>query len=508
MDKPEIKRINESSAFGVLRSDNAQTTDCTCEVSLPDYYPEIRRVVSVKAEALPDSKYLSEGMLEYGGTVSFTVLYIGDDNSLCCVPYSCEYSDSSAVTDSCNGGRGIFISSIAESAQCRVTAPRRLSLKTRIRSEIICFGKEEYTCTATGENGEKPDESRLERLYQSYETVTVQTAAATVNAKGSIPIPTGAKPIMCCGKVNVFSATAEVDEVRVKGEVEAVCIVYTDSGVYTSVSTTLPFEEAVPAEGSLPGDIASAKGSAASVSVTAESDGGSADVEVDLDVALFRPSCVKVTEDMYCTEGDTVLSRDSTETVCLCACKTSSMTITGEAVRSKEQQSEDYIIYADATAHFDRIETNDKKLTITGSVTATAYIASHGEILCESGTFPIKHELDSQKEATANELLWSCDVCCMNVTAKDQGNKVSFSAELPIRANVLKKYTLDPVKSATVTVCEENEEEYCTLRVCRPPQGTKLWELAKKHKVSLSELRRINGIPDEETTCHTPIIIR
>ena len=48
-------------------------TECGEEFTLPDYYPEVRRVVSTLCRVLPESLYDSGDSMEQGGVVAFTV---------------------------------------------------------------------------------------------------------------------------------------------------------------------------------------------------------------------------------------------------------------------------------------------------------------------------------------------------------------------------------------------------------------------------------------------------
>ena len=74
--------------LSVKRFDSVHTTDVSEDFSLPDYIPEVRRVVGVQSSSTVDGKYLNGDELEADGSVMYTVIYLGGDGGLCAVPLS------------------------------------------------------------------------------------------------------------------------------------------------------------------------------------------------------------------------------------------------------------------------------------------------------------------------------------------------------------------------------------------------------------------------------------
>lgn len=59
------------------RCDTENTVDVSEDFVLPDYCPEVRRVLGVTARASVGGKYLSGEELEADGDVTYTVVYMG-----------------------------------------------------------------------------------------------------------------------------------------------------------------------------------------------------------------------------------------------------------------------------------------------------------------------------------------------------------------------------------------------------------------------------------------------
>ncbi|MDD6095664.1 MAG: DUF3794 domain-containing protein [Clostridia bacterium] len=507
MDKPEMKKY-AGDTFCTVKFDYTAMTECSAEVTMPDYYPEVRRIVSAFAEVLPDSKYLSEGNLEYGGTVSFSVLYIGDDNSLCCVPYSSEYSDSVQLPSEVEGSACVKIVSKAENTQCRVTAPRKISLKTRVKSQIMSDGRENYSCVQKTASGEPYFGGSLEYLDRTVNTVFRKWGTGTGSCTGEIPDAAGSKPVMCSGSINITSATAGRDCVTVKGSACVRCIVFNTDGVYSTVTGSLPFEETVNMEGTAEGDRVSAFGRAASVSVSTDGAAASAEVEYDLDVTACRPSLVCVTDDIYSTVSQLELERGQTEPICLLACHNGQFTVNGEIKRSGDKKGDSCIVTACAEPVFEKAEIKDGRLILSGNMRAKVFEAADGDINCEEGTLPLKYEIPAEGDAAPQEVLWNADASVIKLSAKDMGDKINFTAELCTAVEAVRKYRITPVTEARFSGEGLSEGAGCVIKICCPEKGTPVWEIAKKHHAAIPELERINGIRRDSVSDGSPLIIK
>ena len=68
--------------FTMPLCDRTVNTEINGEYTLPDYQPEIRRLLNVGLTVLPPAKYVGAGGVELNGTVEYRVLYVGGDGGL------------------------------------------------------------------------------------------------------------------------------------------------------------------------------------------------------------------------------------------------------------------------------------------------------------------------------------------------------------------------------------------------------------------------------------------
>jgi hypothetical protein len=112
------------------------------DFTLPDYLGEIRRVLHVRQSVMPPAKYVSDGAVELNGIIDYQLLYVGGDGNLWSAPLSSEYSvsvpydkDVEIVTVDA------LVGICADGVSTRVSAPRRLSIRSRLRPCVRVLGK-------------------------------------------------------------------------------------------------------------------------------------------------------------------------------------------------------------------------------------------------------------------------------------------------------------------------------------------------------------------------------
>ena len=142
-----MESLNLSTeGISVIASDNSITHEVSEEFVLPDYIPEIRKLLTCKAQILPESKYVSEKDVQSAGSVTYHLIYTDDEGNLCGTPLSSSYEVSIPIA---NEVKSVFVDTAIESTQPRVNGPRRISIKSRLKSRALCLKNKETTESIT-----------------------------------------------------------------------------------------------------------------------------------------------------------------------------------------------------------------------------------------------------------------------------------------------------------------------------------------------------------------------
>ncbi len=488
----------------------AQSHEAAEDFSLPDYMPAVRRVVSVEAVPLPENRFLSGDALEFGGTLAFSVLYVGEGGELYCAPLTTEYTASTAlagcpVTDAAAVG----VDTVAETVTCRVTAPRRLTLKCRMRSKLTALTAVSVADRLTETAGGRitpADELAIERLIA--ETPDVETAHGTLTATVGGTLPGTAKVIRCAGAVRVEEATAAADVVTVRGDVILTAVVLAPEGVYRRVTAKSPFTETVTVPGAQPGDAARAWGRAAAVTVTPGEEETAWEIEFDLESETARAAVRAYTADLFSTDCAAAVEWKETDSLALLRCGQSALTVSGEGGRQSKPAaaSPETILDARAVCTPEQLECRDGRLLLTGTCAVSVLLLADGDVLSEEFSLPFRYECDAA--APADELLWRASVETVGVNARCEGDKLAVTLELCVSLCALSRTKIRCVETAALTKSARRETDDGCIRICYPDEGEPLWEIAKAYGVSRQTIRAENALPDTAASCDgTPILI-
>ena len=78
--------------MSVSRGSRTETVEVSEDFSLPDYVPEVRRVLGVVRDATADNGFRDGATYLQEGNVCYTVFYLGEDGQVTSVPLSSAYS--------------------------------------------------------------------------------------------------------------------------------------------------------------------------------------------------------------------------------------------------------------------------------------------------------------------------------------------------------------------------------------------------------------------------------
>ena len=141
--------------------------DFSTELSMPDYEPEIRRLLRVGVTLTPPAGFADTGRLGMNGEIIYDILYAGNDGAL----YSTRTRESYELAEAFKSNeKASDITSIVceitpESLVSRATAPRKLSLRCKLRGHARALSEQEISERST--YIENPDS--IERLQGESE---------------------------------------------------------------------------------------------------------------------------------------------------------------------------------------------------------------------------------------------------------------------------------------------------------------------------------------------------
>lgn len=476
-------------------------TEAGEEFVLPDYYPEVRRVVSALCRVLPEAWYDNGDSVEQGGVVAFTVLYLGDDGSLTAAPLTTDFT--AVLPIQSNGERSSAVYSVdtsVENVTCRATGPRRLVLRARIRTAAVGERRQSMDvqiCDIGGASATAAEKLSVQHMEKQVQSMRRAIGRITGNVSGELREHSGTKPVMCDGEIMVNEAVLSDGNVTVKGEAVLWCICFGADGLYYKTSSKVPFEENLSLEGeSLTDGCARAWGRCAAVNLRDSEDGTFTwDMEYDLECEAACNVPVSVTADMYSTMWSGNAVTDECDSLSLLKCGGGRLSLNGNMRRSENGAAGDYVIGSFGKVSCERLERNGKRLSLTGSADVKVLICGGGEVTEESVRLPFRYETDCTAEGDG-ELWWRCDASAVETGARLEGSEIYVTAELSLSVFVGLRSRVPYVTCLRLDRSAEKDASGDAVRIYYPSEGETAWDIAKKYRIPKNNVGEVteNGV--------------
>ena len=486
-------------------SDDTQTNhEVSEEFSLPDYVPEIRKLLLIRAQALPESKYISESSspksLEIGGTVTYSIIYTSEDGSLCALPLSSAYETKMPI--SANGQ--VLVDTEVESCNARVTAPRKLTVKTKLRSRILGFSEESVEETITPRSS--ADEMYVERKTKEIESVSVLPITLQ-NVRMSEKIDTSGltavKPIWCDASVILSDVKIQNGSVCVRGEAVVKCLCASLEGERTLVKS-VPVVEEIEAEDAKINDFATVVPRCVSLSISNSENQDENELFFELECEfsgeVIRNSSLEIVKDAYSTKNEMVSSYKEIDIYRGLKSQNASLTVSEALKRQKPEISKIIEIIADPV--YEKAEIKGNKIQLLGKLFASVIgkTEPNGEGECEylSETYelPIKYETDIAR--TGGDVIARCTLLLGNMSARYDSERVYITAEVMPSYSVYERTWESVLDKGSINKDVEYKRDDSCVRVYFPKENESLWDVAKRYHAPVNALAEKNGISRDE----------
>ena len=134
--KDMMQIAHDTSDVGLvyLKGDNVWCENAG-DFTLPDYMPEIGKMLTCTPRLIPSGKYIGSDRAEFSGSVVYSLMYTGDDGLPFCTTLSGEYEYSVHLGEAADSARiEIYEEPVVESVSVRASGPRKIRVRTRIRA--------------------------------------------------------------------------------------------------------------------------------------------------------------------------------------------------------------------------------------------------------------------------------------------------------------------------------------------------------------------------------------
>ncbi len=485
---------NMSRRMQLCICDRAASGELNMEYSMPDYKPEIKRLLRVGVTLMPPAAYAGAGNAEMSGTARFDILYAAPDGML--------YSDSVSETYDLsvpldketgvdmNDEIAILPSLRPETVVCRVLAPRKLNLRLRYGAKVRAYGNQtlEEELHGMGAGIQRLAGEVMSGAFARSEVHRFDLSEAIPAEGDSVRVV--ASDVQMC--VTDTSLSDGMIGCRGSATVKLLLCNDEENGTPYTVSRKIPFTENLSGEGFSEGMECVARAVCEEIHTEIEDGKVLCDIVGHVEAMGGENRATAYTRDIFSTES---VSREEYRTV---EYPTMLGTFGGNFTQSLYEPVESYGISPDATVvdlsvrpQADAVTYERGKWALTGESTVNLLLKNGDEYATEELTMPFRYEFDGT-EGEARSAIASVNM--LSGKARVDGGRLGLDCEMGVSILLCGADSVQMLSEATFG---DPVEKPCECVITFPREGESLWNVAKKYHVSTDTLRKLNkGVGD------------
>lgn len=483
------------NALTVLDTVAEQLADV--DLTLPDYCPDIEKILKCTLTPKIQSKSLSGGQLQIDGICVVNVLYVESiKKSIRCCEQTVNFSQSFSVKETTENPV-IITKTKSEYINCRALSPRRLVMHGAfsLYAKVLC---------SLGVKLFSPD------LSQNLETNLLSTKCASLSSLCqeqfgiSEEISMNEKPaiesiLTTSVNVNVSETKAVTGKLMVNGEINLKMLYLTsvDTGETAKIDYLLPFNQIIDCEGVDENTINCVTSEVMSYDVRLKNDVMSEkpSVLLDIKVCLTEQGYVvndeQIVTDVYSVDYATKVDFEQLP-VSLDVNQISDTFIEKSSIKIDNDKINKIIdIYSDNISIENTFDENG--ITANGKINICILAINENNIPCFiERSIDYSHILASSTDC--NNIYSICPkVISISYRLADD-NSIELRCEIRIKACVSKKININAVNNAEVCQDKPLEKEKYALTLYFAKSGEKMWDIAKSHNTRLDLLIEENSL--------------
>lgn len=510
-----MNREQEKQSVLTKTFEGTSRDEISAEYNLPDYLPDINRLLKVSAKISESSHYLSGDAVEYDGKLKCAILYATGDGSLKCAEFERDFSGATAVSGT-SGDCDIRFEPQIEAVSCRLQNPRKLTAKMKLAliTSVLC-----NSVTAPAVTGKltADDEKTLEARTHSIASVyssSVEEKSTPISE--DIELESSLPAIEEIVSVEMDPCVTDIrtgeNKVIYKGDILATILYLASKDDDTAAGSApkfVSFAAKIPISGEIAAEsiseryipFASVHVSTPEFRPQTNAFGENRTVELDFDYSvtaeLFCNEETILTTDMYSTEYESVIESEPLHYESVLAAKNFNFTSDGSV--KTDDPDFDKIVMTTATASVDHAEKAGNKLWFTG-VANVSVILTNGEGIYLAKNFEVPLRAETDGSALGGSFAIRTQPTVLSASARLDGDSINVNLETLISYVIFEKHSEPHILKLSVykdkPIVREKE---ASLVLCYPAPSDSLWDIAKKYSTTTAAIMEMNGISAEST---------
>lgn len=470
------------------------------EFNLPDYCPEISRILKCRAHPRVSSKSAANRSVTVDGSVTVTVIYADREEKINSYEYQYPFSksfDAGAETE----GVCVYADAKSEYINCRAVTERKIDIHGAIGVSVTLTKRQSREIIS-----DIDDENIKVRRMSVAATVPASEAERYVLLEEEIEVGAGAPDIKCLIRYDV---AAQADECKllagkaiVKGSVAVNLLYRGEDGEVQPLSVAIPFSQLIELAGADEGQKSEATAYVAYAEIkpkfssAGEARAFSLDGKLNINVKTYNEESVDVITDAYSRKYEAQIASESINVEKLLCTVNDNFTAKKELDLSGGEISRVIDIWCEIADENAKVEGDCLK--VYGSATA-GIIAGDSDGVPRYYEKPVEYEYTYKLPAGCENLSAKPDVSVKEISYTLSGkDSMEIRLQMAVKAAVYESRKIPLVSGVTV---DENKQltaiKGAPLTVYFAEPGESLWDISRRYLADAERVKELNGIKED-----------
>jgi hypothetical protein len=466
------------------------------DYTLPDYMPEVRRLLRVDTRATISGTYPNGDKTEVGGDCHYDMLYTDEEGHIVSAPLDGTFECVLPVHDIEDGQILLH----TENILCRPAGPRRVSMKANLTLKPQVVRREEVLDVASQTEGEE-----VELLRRS-----MVSADTTLFSKGEIPIgdkvkvEPGSTMLSADGRVLVREVKCKENELEVRGDIWVSCLLATREHIPYHITVKIPYTETIDKDDITPSYKGIAWGRVKNIvtSFTQEenSDILSLDILMDLRGMAFENKILTPVVDLYALQCPEKMKTEPISCRWYPGVAMGNFTVDGAlSCDAMGITPGEHPVDVRAEVTTAQGVVHGREVCVEGEVKLYPIFTCENSYVASTGIIPYKVRLQMPELVPDGSSL-NIFAECVGCHARMDGSRMVVDMELYVTAIASKIETCQVVTEVTFErECPYMDETGEIIAVYLEGRES-LWNVGKRYHACLRDLQNGNGLPEEILT--------
>lgn len=524
MEMNNFTRMNEVCADVVIHRD-MKTIELSNDYILPDYLADIKSVLYIKPAIHRNSRIVSDGKLEYDGELTYSVVFITEDEKIRSAIFDEAYNGSIAVEGINDENCTALILPVIGDLQWKLSNPRKLNIKTMLNLDISIQCNRCIMPRITGKHTIE-NEMTLERLEDDISFIKCRMIDDNdVSISEDIVLdssyPNISEILVCTLDSHISDVRSVGGKLTYRGEILASCLFTSaaedDSEHYHTVTKKIPIEGDLEFNSELQKDrcrwkiITERPKAAARNNEFEEKRIIELDFTYDLQMICCTNETARCVTDSYSVD-----------------CEYKNSFVTFDILKEIRQIGGSVSI--NETLDVQELHDDHTGEIISASASlkniSTAYDSQKGRIICTGDitfdfciqidekspkvvtfTRPIRFEADGD---SCNDLMYiTADASVVKLKCRTDDSHYYTDAEIGYIISAEERRTEKTLESVELNVTDHKASKggAYPITLYYPRENESLWDIAKKYNTTTMAIRSANDLADDNISSMSTLVI-